>query len=330
MLSAASPIPGGIPDPSSRTAYFSSSTGIDAVDLANGELLWSSREAEVPLLVAGDRLYALTLTNRNVLYVRGFELANRGRRVYESAAVEFPGWVVTGEAPGRSFRFTAQQHRTILALTWQASAWAESGPHKQAAGEARIDLVKGVVKTGPIGAPPKSPVVTVPDLLANLSVRWHRSISGYLRALVLEESSASGVRKQRLVLRTWNEETGKEGKASELLCGTRPVVLADPNGLHLWLRDAAPSPDEVDGAPERRYGWTIYSVLDGHLVARLPFVPGTQQATLIGERAYCLVAAPQRGASPTTIRRAYTLYALEVGSGKTVWQRPLSSKALVP
>jgi hypothetical protein len=335
MLAAASPIPGGIADPSGRAAYFSSNTGIDAVELATGELLWSTTEAQVPLLTTGDRLHALALTNRNVLYVRGFDLVNRGRRVYQSAAVEFPGWVVTGEAANRSFRFTAVQHATILSLTWQASAWAESGPRKQASGEARIDLEKGVVKMGPIGAVPHSTTVTVPAALANLSVRWYRSISGYLRALVLEEvpaGASGGERKQRLVLRTWNEQTGKEGKSRELLTGRRPVVLADPNHLHLWLRDSAPSPDELGSSdgPGRKYGWTIYSVLDGHLVAHLPFVPGTQQATLIGERAYCLVAAPQRGELVNVVRRKYTLYAIDVTSGKVVWERALSSKAMMP
>jgi hypothetical protein len=333
MLPAASAIPGGVLDPNERAAYFSSTTGIDAVALANGELLWSTKEAQVPLFVAGDRLFALALTDLNRLYVRGFDVANGGRAVYQSAPVEFPGWVVTGEAPGRSFRFTWQRHKTILDLNWQAGAWAESGPRKQSAGEVRIDLEKGTVKTGRIGAPPTPPSAAVPALLENLSVRWHRSISGHLHALVLEEApAAKGERKQRMMLRIWNEQTGKESKPRELLCGSRPVVLTDPNGLHLWLRDAAPSPDELgtNDAPGRVYGWKIWSVLDGHLVARLPFVPGTQQATLIGERAYCLVTAPQRGVPGAVTRRSYTLYAIDVGTGKTLWQRSLSSKALVP
>jgi hypothetical protein len=331
MLPAAPPIPGGIPDSTGRAAYFSSSAGIDAVELAHGELLWFTHKAHVPLLVAGDRLFGLALTDRNLLHVRGFDLANGGKVVYRSAPIELPGWVVTGEAPGRSFRFTWKQHKTILTLTWQAEAWAEIGPRKQAAGEVRIDLEKGTVKIGLIGAPPPPPPVVVPAPLANLSVRWQRSISGYLRALVLEEAPATGgERKQRLMLRMWNEETGKEGKARELLCSNRPIVLPDPNGLYLWLRDAAPSPDEVGDAPGRKYGWTIWSVLDGHLVARLPFLPGTQQATLIGDRAYCLVTAARKGESGTALRRGYNVCAIDVGTGKTLWQRTLSSKALAP
>jgi hypothetical protein len=320
-------------DSTGRLACFASGSGIDAVALANGELLWSTKEAQVPLLVIGDRLYALALSDRNVLHVRGFDLGNRGKRIYQSAPVEFPAWVVTGEAPGRSFQFTGRKYKTILILNWQSGAWAESGPRKQAAGEARIDLENGTVKLGPLGSPALPPAVPVPAPLVDLSVRWQRSISGHLHALVLEEvPAAKGERKQRLVLRTWNEQTGKEGSARELLSGSRPVVLADPSRLHLWLRDAAPSPDELgtNDAPGRRYGWTIWSVLDGHLVARVPFLPGTQQATLMGERAYCLVAAPLRGEAGNLTRRGYTLYAIDVGSGKTLWQRTLSNKALVP
>jgi hypothetical protein len=330
MLPAATPIPGGVLDPTGRAAYFSSSTGIDAVELAHGELLWATREAQVPLMVVSDRLFALALTDRNVLYVRGFDLAKGGKAVFESAPVTFPGWVVTAEAPGRSFRLSWQQHKTILTLTWQAGAWSESGPRKEAAGEVRVDLEKGVVKVGPIGLPPPQPSVVVPAVLEKLSVRWQRSISGYLRALVVEDATVKGERKQRLVLRTWNEESGKEGKARELLCASRPVVLVDPNGLNLWLRDAAPSPDEVEDAPGRRYGWTIWSVLDGHLVARLPFMAGTQQATLIGERAYCLITAPRMGGAGNPIRRDYALCAIDVSSGKVHWRRVLSSKSMVP
>jgi hypothetical protein len=334
LLPAATPIPGGVLDPGGRAAYFSGDTGIDAVELARGELLWRTKDAQVPLCVTGDRLFALALSDHNVLHVSGFDLADRGKRVYQSAAVEFPRWVVTGEVPGRSFHYTWLQHKNVLDIAWQAGAWAESGPRKQAAGEVRVDLEKGTVKMGPVGSQPAPAAPAMPTPLVNLSVRWQRSIGGHLHALVLEEAPAeTGERKQRLVFRTWDERTGKAGPSHDLLRGSRPVALADPSGLHLWLRDAAPSPDEVvtENSSRSSHNWTVWSVLDGHLVAHVPFVLGTLKATLIGERAYCLVSAPERGGSGSSkFRRRYTIHAIDIGSGRTLWQRTLSSKALVP
>src|SRR5438128_1992910 len=63
-----SPFPGGLLDSSGRTAFLSSAGGgIQAVDLMTGDVLWHSNEAEVPLLVAGNRLYAQAGVKRNRL-----------------------------------------------------------------------------------------------------------------------------------------------------------------------------------------------------------------------------------------------------------------------
>ncbi len=324
LLLSASPaeggIPGGILDETGSTAFLVAGKGIDAVALARGELLWSTAEAQVPLLVAGDRLYALALAESNGLYVRGFDLANKGKLVYQSARIEFPRWVTTAEAADRSFRWTWRLEKTILLLNWEAAAWAETGPRKEAVGEVRIDLLAGTVKAGEVGLPTAHPAVPMPERIAGLAVRWHRLIGSHLHALVLDETATEkDRRKQRFVLRVWNEETGKEGTAHELARGSRLVVLAGLDGFHLWLRDAAPSPDEP-GAGEGRgaaYQWSVFSVLDGHLVARVPFLAGTQQATLIGDRAYILTSAPLREQTGEFTRRVYTLIAVDLQSGKT-------------
>jgi hypothetical protein len=330
---ATPPLPGGILDSTGRTAYLASSAGIDAVGIARGELLWSTREAHRPLLVAGDRLYALVLSNQNLLHVRGFDLTAKGKRVYQSDLIELPGWVVTGEAPGRSFRCTWQRNGTTLVLNWQAAAWSDIGPRKEAAATVRIDLEDGSVRLGKVGPLPLVDAPQRPVQLEKLSVRWQRSIGGRLHALVLEDVSDMplGEREKRLVLRVWNEKTGKQSTPRELLRGIRPMVLQGLDGIHLWVRDAAPSPDEVGSNKALgRYHWAVYSGLDGHLVARVPFLPGTQEATLIGDRAYFLTAALVRGSGAVPTRRSSALHAVDVESGKTLWDRPLSSKALQP
>jgi hypothetical protein len=135
---ASSPIPGGILDSTGRTAYLAGSSGIEAVGLARGDVLWKTDQAHKPLLVAADRLYAVALTGRNELHVVGFDLINKGKKIYCSEKIEFPGWVVTAEAAGRSFRYTWKREKAILYLSWEASAWSDLGPSKRASGGVRI------------------------------------------------------------------------------------------------------------------------------------------------------------------------------------------------
>jgi hypothetical protein len=318
------PIPGGILDTTGRVAYMAGTDAIEAIGLARGELVWRTTEAQHPLLVAGDRLYALAITPGNALQVKGFDLVHSGKRLYQSQVVDLPRWVVPHEGPERSFTWTWRREKTTLILNWTATASAGLGPRKEAAAEVRIDLEDGRVTPGPIGPMPAPPSLRLPPQLEKQAVRWHRSIGGQLHALLLEEMGPGAAeRKQRLVLRTWNERTGKELAAHELLRGGRLVVMEGLDGIHLWVRDAAPSPDLLgsDDVPAP-YHWMIYSALDGHLVARVPFVPGTQEVLLLRDRAYCLAAAPVRGeAWEVTARRAYTLHAIDVEKGKVLWSR---------
>jgi hypothetical protein len=318
------PIPGGILDTTGRVAYLTGSAGIDAISLAHGELVWRTTEAQYPLLVVGDRLYALAITDANLLQVKGFDLVNQGKRIYQSAMVDLPRWVVPRQGPERSFTWTWRREKTTLILNWTASASSGLGPRKQAAAVVRIDLEDGKVKSGPVTPPPAPTTPHLPPQLEKRAVRWQRSLSGQLHALLLEEIRTAGTqRKQRLVLRTWNERSGKEGSEHELLRGTRLVVMEGLDGIHLWVRDAAPSPDVLgsDDVPAP-YHWMVYSALDGHLVARVPFVPGTREVLLLHDRAYCLAAAPLRSDSlELSTRRAYTLHAIDTETGKVVWKR---------
>src|SRR5262245_56280780 len=120
--------PGGLLDSTGRTAYLATGNGIAAVDLTTGAFRWRSTEATEPLLVAGDRLYALAGTRAGRLFVRGFELSDRGQRVYESEPIELPRWAVPENGPGRSFSFTARRDRNRLELSWQIAAWADGSP----------------------------------------------------------------------------------------------------------------------------------------------------------------------------------------------------------
>src|SRR5438067_42734 len=73
------PLPGGMADSAGRTGYIASlNHGIEAIDLRTGDVLWSSYEAEVPLILSQDRLYAQSGTKRNRLRVLIYDLTRKG------------------------------------------------------------------------------------------------------------------------------------------------------------------------------------------------------------------------------------------------------------
>jgi hypothetical protein len=314
---AAPSFPGGVLDSTGRTAYLASEIGIDAIDLARGQVLWQSREAHVPILVEGDRLYALAVYKTNKLSVIAFDLARTADRVFRTEVTGFPRWVATLPTATQSFRFGWRRQKNTLFLDWKAEAFVERGPTKHASGQVQIDLDEGRVRSSPIVLHPPQPDAQPARQLEKLAVRSQATVSGQLLAAVLEElpGSTPRDRRQRLVLRGWEVRSGKEIASRELLRGTRPIVLADLDRKHLWLRDAG----------ENSLVWSVVSILDGHLVTRVPVVPGTQVATIVGSRAYCLTVAPAPGELDGSPRRALMLHALDLETGKAVWKRSLGA-----
>jgi hypothetical protein len=326
-VQAAPPFPGGLLDSTGRTVYASTREGVAAVDLASGDFMWQTRLANQPLLVAGDRLYALVQPETNHLLVRGFDLGSgKGDKVFESSPVEMPRWAVPHNRPGHSFSYRYRQDRNRLEIAWQVSAGTEGGPGKEAAGLAVIDLDSGKVRQGPgqVGKPAATAQPRVPPRLEKLAVRWQRSLAGQLVALVVEEvpGSTQANRWQRLVLRSWNERTGKENTARELIRGRRLVFMAGLDDRHLWVRDAAGCPDEPStNGPGIARHWSVFAAVDGNLVARVPFIPGTRSATIIDERAYCLSTGAVRTTPGGSSRGGRVLHAVDLTTGKVIWSR---------
>jgi hypothetical protein len=314
------PFPGGLIDSTQRTVYMSTGSAVLAVDLTRGDVLWQTDQASQPLLVAGDRLYALSLARTSRAHVRAFDLTAKGEPVFESDEVRFPRWVVTQERAGHSFHCSWRQDGHHLELSWRARAGTEGGPSKLAAGLARVDL-----DTGKVVYLPAKPVATSPPLppqLERLAVRWQRRVSGQLLALAVEDlpGSSSADRRERFVLHSWSEHGQKENTTRELLRGTRLVVMPGEDERLLWLRDAGAGPTEHAGH------WSVHAATDGHLVARVPCIPGTRSATILGDRAYCLTAGGARATSSGAVRRPGVLHAIDLTTGKVVWKRALVAR----
>lgn len=140
---------GGVADPAGKTGYFpNTSGGTDALDLATGKLLWSSKDANRPLLATADRLFA---QKRASIFV--MDTAQEGKTVREAKSIAFPGWVSVETDYGRSYRGSARLDGDTLLLSWEARAFYAGGARpppelekrerKEASGVARLDLKTG-------------------------------------------------------------------------------------------------------------------------------------------------------------------------------------------
>jgi hypothetical protein len=332
------PLPGGIADPAGRTGFVTSAAGgIDAVDLKTGELLWDTNEAQRPLLVVGSRLVAQAGVKRNRLRILVFDLTDHGECVLESDPVVLPGWVVTGNAPGRSFETCWRLARNQLVLGWEASAWyagttrptaqQEAAARKSAAGVARIDLETGRVELGPAEKAEPEAVPAPVRPLEKLAVRWHGVLAGRPSALIMEESDGQ----QALVLRSWEPGTGKAAGQKEVLRGRRLLAQRTLDGHFLCLRDSGPIPDGKALAQGAKVTpWTLFSLELGGPVGTMPYEAGTQDIAVVGARAYYAVSGPVRGPLDRPLVQPRTLKALDLKTGKVVWERAVAGKQLAP
>jgi hypothetical protein len=136
-------------------------------------------------------------------------------------------------------------------------------------------------------------------------------------------------REQRLVLLTWDRASQTPYPPRELLRGRRLMAQPTLDGKLLCLRDALPRPDDLVAAQARRSVWSIFDPT-GRQIAHLPYEPGTESVAVLGSRAYYLVAGPVRGPLDRPTLRPYTVQAVDLDTGKKLWERSLAGKTIVP
>jgi hypothetical protein len=333
------PLPAGIAEPSGSTGFFASTGGgIEAVDLATGKVLWQTNEAQRPLLVVGKHLLAQAGTKRNRLRILRLDPAHDGECDLESDPVVFPAWVVTGESPGHSFsaRWHVEKHQ--LVLDWQAAAWyagktkptpeQETAARKHAHGVALIDLRTGQVEVRPATKVVPSPTPPLPAHLEEKAVRWQGLVGKRWKVLTLEEEEG----RQSLVWHAWDRETEKAEQPKELLKGKRLIVRETLDERVLCLREASPSPDERASLTPRKSPawWWLYSVEMDKWIGRIPVESGMHSLAVLGKRAFYLVPGTLRGRLDRPNMQPRTLKAIDLESGKKLWERNVAAKLVAP
>jgi hypothetical protein len=339
-------IPGGVADPAGKTGYVANDKGgIDALDLATGELLWSTREAPRPLIAFGNKLAAQAPVEGKANQVRVVVLdaSAKGRRLLESDPVAFPDWVSVGLTHGRSFRSDARLGKGGLLLRWEANAFYAGGAaptpqileaaRKHAAGTARIDLESGRVKNlEPDEVPADGP--KLPAGLEKVVSRqyWTGSdwktaplvAGGVLAALDVQ----GGGKDQKMTLERWDLATGKALEPVELLKGPELWPQVSPDGRHVFVHEALVK----EQLPPGDYAWWVFSLETGRRVGKFPFEPGSIDLTVIGPRAYYAVNVPRKGPPRPlpVMEQPRRLKAVDLASGKVAWERPIEGQRSLP
>lgn len=337
-------MPEGIADSEGRVGYFaSSSDGIEAVDLANGKVLWHTHEAQRPLFLDGDHLLAQAGTKRNRLRILRLDVKRNGECSFESDPLVFPPWIVTGEAHGHSFVTHWHKEKHHLVLDWQASAWyaGKSRPtseetqsaRKHASGIARIDLRTGQIEILP---PPGEPAASaagltapppLPEQLEQKALRWQKLIGQHWKVLALEEEKGQ----QCLVLHSWDRQKEAEQQPQELMRGRRLLVRTTVDEQILCLREANPNPDEQVSLTQRRQpNWWLFAVQTGKLIGSIADEAGMNTLVVLDQHMFYLVPGTLRGQLDHPNVQPQLLRAVDLSTGKKIWERPVAGKLIAP
>ncbi|MCC7084148.1 MAG: PQQ-binding-like beta-propeller repeat protein [Pirellulales bacterium] len=208
-------IPSGVADPDSQSVYVTGpSESLLALDLATGEQRWESKEAQLPLAVAGDRVIARTAQNKlppNAMQLVFLDAAT-SKVLMHCQQIVFPEWVAVGGGLGLSFEAVASTEDNILTLRWHAArelavAQGKATPEmiasakKTTTGTVHVDLETGENKVTVDPAPRK---VTLNRKLAFYDVGDKR-----LNVTQRNEKIEGGVQLVHRMLEARDQKTGK-------------------------------------------------------------------------------------------------------------------------
>lgn len=163
-------LPGGILSPDHKVGYFVNiNNGIDAIDLNDGSVLWTTDVSSYPLLATNKWLVVQKRLPPHWNTWCAFKIAtlalDNGSLIFQSATIFFPPWVIVPFYPPRywgetnlNFQLRATTNR--LFLDWQAQDYYRGGAappgfildeyaQRKDCGTVRIDLNSGVVERLP-------------------------------------------------------------------------------------------------------------------------------------------------------------------------------------
>ncbi|HEY2881538.1 MAG TPA: hypothetical protein VGJ15_03880 [Pirellulales bacterium] len=149
-------IPGGVADLEGKIAYVATpSDGIEALNLATGQVLWETKEAKYPIALYEGQLLAQTQRGNSKVNTLGIVLfeADSNHVAKQIEPIVFPDWVAVDGGIGLSFASSVALENDDLILSWQAqrefvggtprTPEAVAAAKKAQSGVAHVDLASG-------------------------------------------------------------------------------------------------------------------------------------------------------------------------------------------
>jgi hypothetical protein len=335
-------LPGGTVEPEGKIGYVTNPDGgIDAVNLQTGELLWDTKEANRPLVAFQQKLVAWSALPGKANSIRIAVFDGKGKRLLQSDPVVFPEWASVGLTYGRSFSARAEIAKGSLLLHWEAHAFYAGGAppppevvraaKKDANGTARVNLESGKVEMLKAVVPAD---LELPKELRKVTSRQYWTGSSWetkpLRVgdtlAALEQQALPGG-KQKLVLLRWDLKTGKALEPVVLLLGKELWPRIQPDHRYVFVHQALVK----EQLPPGDYAWWIFSLETGRQVGKVPFDAAGQEMSVIGPRLYTVVAVAGKRPPGFSATQPRALRAVDLRSGKTLWERAIEpQRRLLP
>jgi len=306
--------------------------------LLTGKPLWQVALNARPVFVFENLLVALRPVQEraNLLQFIVVDRNTKGDLLLESEPVMFPDWVRVNIVQDESFSYRIKVEKNDLIFQWATRARYQGGapPSAQilkqftqdAAGIVRFNFRTGEVKGLPA---PDETKIELPEAVQEASLFsyqqggssvWHTepwAFDGKYAVIIGEVSDD----RQALKFQKWDAETAEIEPPISLVTGQALVSYVTPDGLFLFIHSEIQSQDY-------KHDWWLFSVVTGKELAVLNYEDGTRDACVVNSVVYFLVDDP-----PPTLRSdgetlQSTLKAVDVASGKLLWERLLSRRPI--
>jgi hypothetical protein len=333
--------PNGVLDPDRRIAFVSSPKGgIQSIKLEDGKVLWTNDDITAKpwlatsktLIARGEHIVVLDLTTGKLLKqcdapafpkvetpdrcIVSFNLWNP-RVSGETLEAKWFAVANIDRSKGRPFAFEAWTafNKAVPVGTVQFNL--DTGKAEVVSDPKPANVAVGLI---PDAAKPEHPPAGLPDELKTVWQQYHKDQNGRITVLdgrlvgvsmVLEKVGTEYTKKA--VLNSWDLKTATAAEPVELV---KDKALALANIVLTEDRRHAAVVFSMSSA-------TIFSLTDGKRVAEdVKGVPSPWNAYVVGMRLYSVESTGNRGEQ--------SLRALDLTSGKLVWEHAVQPRSTIP
>lgn len=292
-------------DVASNRAYIASAKGVEAIDLATGLTVWTSKVADNVLFLWDDKIAVRSAPVGNsfrILLLSG----NTGAMILQSAPVTIP----IGVLP-EALNFAVKRDGVSLAVMWQGeSAYRGGAPPppgvpmatRKLTGAFTFDTATGAVRTQPAQSLQNHSEASIEygAGLGNSRLPWRCGASQYVLRRPIKATAT-------LVLKQW-----PEGRTVEVTKLPDPVAQVAADGCFVFIHSATQPRD-----------WVVFPVVGGPS-RTIRYEAGAFSPVFAGSRVFYLVDT----APPSASEAALQLKAVSI-SGQRLWQRtvPIATNA---